>query len=68
MDSEEPLATLKLLSQDFPKYANSLTDVEVNNTLIDEIVQNQAFGVQPGVNAMWLNGISLDADTIDPFT
>lgn len=68
LDSENPLATLKLLSQDFPKYANSLTSVEVNDTLIGEIASNQGFGVQPGVNAIWLNGISLDADQIDPFT
>jgi UDP-glucose:glycoprotein glucosyltransferase len=59
---------LKQLSQDFPKYANSLTEVEVNQTLIQEISSNQAFGVQPGMNAMWLNGISLDADHIDPYT
>jgi UDP-glucose:glycoprotein glucosyltransferase len=59
---------LKLLSQDFPKYANSLTDIEVKQSLIDEIASNQAFGVQPGMNAMWLNGISLDADHIDPFS
>ncbi|KAH8556358.1 UDP-glucose:glycoprotein glucosyltransferase-domain-containing protein [Umbelopsis sp. PMI_123] len=68
LDSKDALSTLKLLSQDFPKYANSLTDIEVKQSLIDEIASNQAFGVQPGMNAMWLNGISLDADHIDPFS
>ncbi|KAG2188930.1 hypothetical protein INT44_004072 [Umbelopsis vinacea] len=68
LDSKDALSTLKQLSQDFPKYANSLTEVEVNQTLIKEISSNQAFGVRPGMNAMWLNGISLDADQIDPYT
>jgi UDP-glucose:glycoprotein glucosyltransferase len=68
LDSENPLSTLKLLSQDFPKYANSLTDVSINETLRHEIASNQAFGVQPGVNAMWLNGLSIDPDQIDPFS
>ncbi|KAJ2964307.1 hypothetical protein NQZ79_g834 [Umbelopsis isabellina] len=68
LDSENPLSTLKLLSQDFPKYANSLTDVEINETLRHEISSNQAFGVQPGVNAMWLNGLSIDPDQVDPFS
>jgi UDP-glucose:glycoprotein glucosyltransferase len=68
LDSKDALTTLKQLSQDFLKYANSLTEVEVNETLLKEISSNQAFGVRPGMNAMWLNGISLDADQIDPYT
>lgn len=63
----DPLVTLKRLSQNFPKYATSLSRrVIVNESLEEEIHGNQ-LRVQGGLNAFWLNGASLTEKDLNPF-
>ncbi|KAI8974783.1 glycosyltransferase family 24 protein [Trametes punicea] len=69
-DAEEPrerLATLRHLSQNFPRYAGALARrVTVNQSLLDEIAANQALA-PGGASAMWLNGLNLEEKDMSPF-
>ncbi|KAG2196556.1 hypothetical protein INT47_010395 [Mucor saturninus] len=65
--SSNPLETLTRLSQDFPKYAKSLSDVELDRDFEQEISENQASFLRGGSNAVWLNGKGLDFNQVDPF-
>ncbi|KAJ8514563.1 hypothetical protein ONZ45_g7920 [Pleurotus djamor] len=65
--SDDPLAILTQLSQNFPRYATSLSRrVEVNDSVRQEIASNQA-KVQGGINMMWLNGLTLQEKDLTPF-
>ena len=67
-DSEEPLATLKQLSQNFPKYATTIARrVTVSNELEEEVQSNHA-KAQPGVNMVWLNGLAVSEADMNPFS
>ncbi|KAI0641470.1 glycosyltransferase family 24 protein [Trametes meyenii] len=69
-DAEEPrlrLATLKQLSQNFPRYAGALARrVSANASLLAEVAANQALA-PGGANAIWLNGIALEEKDLNPF-
>jgi hypothetical protein len=66
-DSKEPLYTLALLSQNFPKYATSIARrVVVNASLEGEVEKNQ-MKAQPGVNMFWLNGATIAENDVNPF-
>ncbi|KAG0163854.1 hypothetical protein DFQ28_011083 [Apophysomyces sp. BC1034] len=65
--SSDPLTVLAQLSQDFPKYAKSLSDTELDEQYADEIRLNQASVVQPGMNAIWFNGLHVESEKVDPF-
>ncbi|KAG6833463.1 hypothetical protein H0H87_006830 [Tephrocybe sp. NHM501043] len=66
-DSNNPLATLKQLSQNFPKYAPSLARrVVVNESLTAELDANR-MKVQGGGHYLWLNGGSVPDKDINPF-
>ena len=59
---------LEQLSQNFPKYASSVARrVSPKEELKDEIVMN-ARVAQPGVNAIWLNGLQLQDTQINPLS
>ncbi|KAF9495097.1 glycosyltransferase family 24 protein [Pleurotus eryngii] len=65
--SDDPLGALTQLSQNFPKYAPSLSRrVVVNDSVRQEIGSNQV-QVQGGINMMWLNGASVQDKDVTPF-
>lgn len=67
-DSNDALATMKLLSQDFPRYASSVARrVVVSSELEEEVVQNQA-KAQGGVSVAWLNGAAVGEGEMNPFS
>ncbi|KAI0367405.1 glycosyltransferase family 24 protein [Pilatotrama ljubarskyi] len=69
-DAEEPydrLATLKQLSQNFPRYAGALARrVTVNQSLLNEVAENQV-RAPGGASAMWLNGANVEEKDMNPF-
>jgi len=65
-DSSEPLSALIQLSQNFPKYATSLSRrVVINESLADELHSNQ-LRVQGGVNLFWMNGVPIPEKEVNP--
>ncbi|EIN08165.1 glycosyltransferase family 24 protein [Punctularia strigosozonata HHB-11173 SS5] len=67
-DSEEPLATLKQISQNFPRYATSISRrVNVNESVAMEIQANMA-RAQPGMSMIWINGKTVPETDINPFS
>lgn len=68
MDSPNALATLKQLSQNFPKYAAAMARrVEINPDLRDEVRRN-SMKAQAGLNAVWLNGATVPENRMNPFS
>jgi UDP-glucose:glycoprotein glucosyltransferase len=65
--SSNPLETLARLSQDFPKYAKSISNIELDKDFEEEILSNQMTFVRSGMNALWLNGKGLEYSQVDPF-
>ncbi|KAI8384821.1 UDP-glucose:glycoprotein glucosyltransferase-domain-containing protein [Radiomyces spectabilis] len=63
--SENPLSSLTQLSQDFPKYAQSISQIELEEKF--RSVNDPESPLHPGLNAMWLNGLEVDMDKVDPF-
>lgn len=67
-DSQSALTALEQLSQNFPKYASSVARrVVPKKELKDEIVLNARMA-QPGLNALWLNGLQLQDNQINPLS
>jgi UDP-glucose:glycoprotein glucosyltransferase len=65
-ESDTPLQTLRQLAHDFPKYAASLSRrVVVQSGLLQEVASNSR-KIQPGVSAVWLNGVQLSPDDMNP--
>ncbi|KAJ6489844.1 glycosyltransferase family 24 protein [Mycena sanguinolenta] len=65
-DSSDPLETLTLLSQNFPKYISPLSRrVVVNASLHAEIHANQ-LKAQPGASMFWLNGAVIQEKDVSP--
>ncbi|KAI9511020.1 UDP-glucose:glycoprotein glucosyltransferase-domain-containing protein [Russula earlei] len=65
-ESDTPLETLRQLVQDFPRYAISLSRrIVPQSGLLQEIAINSRM-IQPGINAVWLNGAQLSAEDINP--
>ncbi|KAF7724618.1 hypothetical protein EC973_000862 [Apophysomyces ossiformis] len=65
--SSDPFTVLSQLSQDFPKYAKSLSEVELEEPFEEEIKRNQMSVVQSGMNAIWFNGLLVESEQMDPF-
>ncbi|KAL9537626.1 hypothetical protein MBANPS3_011610 [Mucor bainieri] len=65
--SSNPLATLNQLVQDFPKYAKSVSELDVDIELEEEILDNQLNFLRSGMSAVWLNGKGLEFSQMDPF-
>ncbi|RCN41207.1 hypothetical protein ANCCAN_12845 [Ancylostoma caninum] len=64
------LETLKELSQNFPTHARSIARETVSTELREAIELNQKehlSGLDPGESILFLNGISLDVDSMDMF-
>ncbi len=67
-DSEEPLAALRRLAQDFPKYATTIARRVTVQTGLEEEVQSNHAKAQPGVNMVWLNGLVVPESDMNPFS
>ncbi|KAF9648458.1 glycosyltransferase family 24 protein [Thelephora ganbajun] len=67
-DSRSPLVALEQLSQNFPKYASSVARrVNPKKELKEEIGGNARIA-QPGLSAIWLNGLQLQETQINPLS
>ncbi|RUS34131.1 hypothetical protein BC938DRAFT_482327 [Jimgerdemannia flammicorona] len=67
LDSPSSLGSLVQLSQDFLRYAHSIAQLELNDTVHDEVQKNQNSVVEGGINALWLNGLTVGVQEINPF-
>ncbi|KAG5636220.1 hypothetical protein H0H81_008754 [Sphagnurus paluster] len=66
-DSAEPLRTLTSLSQNFPKYANSLARRVVVNESLETEIQANSLKAQGGSHMFWLNGAAIADKDVNPF-
>lgn len=66
--SNEPFDTLVKFTQDFPKFASSISSHNVSHTFTEEYKHNQAQMVRGGINFLWMNGAQLIERQIQPFT
>ena len=65
-DSQSVLTTLEQLSQNFPKYALAVARrVSPKQELKEEIEKNSRLA-QPGLSAVWLNGLQLQDTQVNP--
>lgn len=65
---EGALATLKQLTQDFPRYALDVARrVTIEDGLEEEVVNNQV-RAQGGVSMAWLNGVIVPETDWNPFS
>ncbi|AEO67685.1 glycosyltransferase family 24 protein [Thermothielavioides terrestris NRRL 8126] len=67
MQSESPFDTLLKLTQDFPKYSNSLGAHNVSAKFAAEYEENQKMLGPDGRNILWMNGVQLVDRQIQPF-
>ncbi|KAI8968326.1 UDP-glucose:glycoprotein glucosyltransferase-domain-containing protein [Mycotypha africana] len=65
--SNKPLEILTELLNDFPKYAKSLSEIDLDESFAEEIIDNQLHFLRAGMNAIWLNGKGLEFNQVDPF-
>jgi UDP-glucose:glycoprotein glucosyltransferase len=66
-DSSTPLETLRELSQNFPKYATTISRrVIIDRTLEEEVKANHE-KASPGINMVWLNGAVVDEKDMNPY-
>ncbi|CEP14268.1 hypothetical protein [Parasitella parasitica] len=65
--SSNPLTTLNQLVQDFPKYAKSVSELDIDTAFEEEILDNQLNFLRAGMSAVWLNGKGLEFSQMDPF-
>jgi UDP-glucose:glycoprotein glucosyltransferase len=62
----DPLRLLMDISQNFPSLASSLSRMQVNGSVREEVTDNQRV-VPAGMSRLYLNGAAVDIDNIDPF-
>lgn len=64
-----PLDALVKLSQDFPKYASFLSEAQVDSDgpVYQEVQHNRLSQQQPGINAVWMNGLQLNPKQLDTY-
>ncbi|EPQ17743.1 UDP-glucose:glycoprotein glucosyltransferase 2 [Myotis brandtii] len=68
----DALKLMKDISQNFPIKARSLTRISINQHMKKEIQKNQQdlhnrFEIQPGDARLYINGLPVDMDALDPF-
>jgi UDP-glucose:glycoprotein glucosyltransferase len=61
------METLKELSQNFPKYATSLSRRVTVDPKLEEEVKSNSIKATPGANVVWLNGAVVDEKHMDPY-
>lgn len=59
---------LEQLSQNFPKYASSVARRVIPEKELKEEIEKNAQIAQPGLNAIWLNGLQLQDSQINPLS
>lgn len=59
MQSESPLDTLLKLSQDFPRYSQTISSHNISLDFITEFQYNRAQSIEGGRNNIWINGLPL---------
>ncbi|XP_070264846.1 UDP-glucose:glycoprotein glucosyltransferase 2 [Myotis yumanensis] len=69
----DALKLIKDISQNFPIKARSLTRISINQHMKKEIQKNQQdlhnrFEIQPGDARLYINGLRVDMDAVDPFS
>ncbi|GES84353.1 UDP-glucose:Glyco protein glucosyltransferase-domain-containing protein [Rhizophagus clarus] len=67
ISSPNPLSTLAQLSQNLPKYSYHIAQLNLNSSLKQEIKINQNY-VGLDSNSFWLNGLTVDPSSVDPFS
>ena len=68
MSSTQPLAFLKQLAQDFPRYASAIARrVTVSQDIQDELATNMMRVQSGGGTHVWLNGGAVPPDSMNPF-
>ena len=65
LSSDNPLKTFVSVTQDFPKHSSVIASYNVSQNLIQELQENRTISLPPGYNALWVNGIQLDARQVD---
>ncbi|KAI9723776.1 MAG: hypothetical protein M1812_001076 [Candelaria pacifica] len=68
MSSQDPLATLLKLSQDFPKHSSSILAHNVTAPFEGEFTTNRNKLLPAGHNMIWINGVQIDARQMDAFS
>ncbi|XP_059540960.1 UDP-glucose:glycoprotein glucosyltransferase 2 [Myotis daubentonii] len=69
----DALKLMKDISQNFPIKARSLSRISINQHMKKEIQKNQQdlhnrFEIQPGDAHLYINGLHVDMDALDPFS
>ncbi|RPB23625.1 hypothetical protein L211DRAFT_786381 [Terfezia boudieri ATCC MYA-4762] len=67
MSSDYKLDSLLRLVQDLPKHSSALSTTEINSALADELIENRDIFLNPGANAIWVNGLQLEDSEINAF-
>ncbi|CAM6098919.1 unnamed protein product [Calypogeia fissa] len=65
--ASEPLRLMQDINQNFPNLVSSLSRMQLNETIKEEIVVNQRM-VPPGRNLFAINGALVNPDTLDLFS
>lgn len=68
MSSDDPFATLLRLSQDFPRHSSAIAGASRTSEFTQEFEQNKANHLQTGRNVIWVNGLQIEAQTVDTFS
>ena len=66
-DSEDPLATLEEILQDFPKWASKLASNNVSQAFVEEWQSNRNTYLNQGYNVIWMNGLQVDARHVNAY-
>lgn len=67
-NAKDPMSALVQLSQDFPRYAKSVSRLTLQKPLVEEVIHNQRLLTESGLNAFWLNGRPIEPEDLDPFS
>ncbi|EGC42348.1 UDP-glucose:glycoprotein glucosyltransferase [Histoplasma capsulatum var. duboisii H88] len=68
MSSDDPFATLLRLSQDFPRHSSAIAGASRTSEFTQEFEQNKDNHLQTGRNVIWVNGLQMEAQTVDAFS
>ena len=68
LQTEDPLDTLLSVTQDFPKHSSFLASRNVSTGFLQEHKGNRELFLPPGFSVMWVNGVQMDARTMDAFS
>ena len=68
MGTEDTLATLERVSQDFPKYSSSIARRNASQELMREHASNRDIFLPAGYNVLWMNGQQIQAREMDAYS